>query len=272
MKPRCTASAHPALAPTDFVCDGASMSFKDRLRAGMTLRGVVSIIPSAVVTEAVASAGADFVMIDREHGPISRETMHAMIAATNGTDCAPLVRVPGIEEAEVKIALDSGAEGIVYPLVRTVGDAERCVSLLTYPPEGRRGWGPFVAHSRHGTPLLDYAASMRDRIVCGLLIETVEAVENIDSILAVRGIDFIVMAQFDLSSAFGVLGQFSSAPMLEAGQTIERAAKARAVPLGAAALTAEQSHVMRARGYQLLINGVDALMLKTQVSELTRWS
>ncbi|HZH25020.1 MAG TPA: aldolase/citrate lyase family protein [Solirubrobacteraceae bacterium] len=247
------------------------MSFKDRLRAGAILRGVVSVIPSAVVAEAVASAGADFVMIDREHGPISRETMHAMIAATNGTSCAPLVRVPGIEEAEVKIALDSGAEGIVYPLVRTVGDAERCVSLLTYPPVGRRGWGPFVAHSRYGTPLLDYAASVGDRIVCCLLIETVEAVENIESILAVPEIDFIVMAQFDLSSALGVLGQFNSAPMLEAVQTIERAAKARGVPLGAAALTAEQSHVMEARGYQVLINGVDALTLKTQVSELMRW-
>ena len=116
------------------------MSFKDRLRAGAILRGVVSVIPSAVVAEAVASAGADFVMIDREHGPISRETMHAMIAATNGTNCAPLVRVPGIEEAEVKIALDSGAEGIVYPRVRTVGDAERCVSLLpTHPQAGAVG-------------------------------------------------------------------------------------------------------------------------------------
>jgi 2-keto-3-deoxy-L-rhamnonate aldolase RhmA len=103
------------------------------------------------------------------------------------------------------------------------------------------------------------------------LIETVEAVENIESILAVPEIDFIVMAQFDLSSALGVLGQFNSAPMLEAVQTIERAAKARGVPLGAAALTAEQSHVMEARGYQVLINGVDALTLKTQVSELMRW-
>jgi 4-hydroxy-2-oxoheptanedioate aldolase len=93
--------------------------FRDRLRAGATLRGVIAVIPSAVATQAMAAAGADFVMVDREHGPIGRESLHAMIAATAGTGCAPLVRVPAIDAAEVKLALDAGAEGVVFPLVRT---------------------------------------------------------------------------------------------------------------------------------------------------------
>src|SRR3954452_8984601 len=103
------------------------MSFKERLASDEILGGVLCAIPSAVVTQAVAAAGADFVLIDGEHGPIGRETMHAMIAATAGTDCAPLVRVPGILEVEVKAALDAGAEGIVYPLVRSAADAEQAV-------------------------------------------------------------------------------------------------------------------------------------------------
>jgi len=131
--------------------------FKERLGAGGTLPGVFNVIPSAVATQVMAAAGADFVVIDREHGPIGRETLHAMVAATAGTDCAPLVRVPGIDEGEVKAALDAGAEGIVFPSVRTPADAERCVALVTYPPAGRRGWGPFVAHARHGTTLAGYA-------------------------------------------------------------------------------------------------------------------
>jgi 4-hydroxy-2-oxoheptanedioate aldolase len=80
-------------------------------------------------------------MIDREHGPIGRETLHAMIAATAGTDCAPVVRVPGIDVNEVKLALDAGAEGIVFPLIRNAEDARQCVSLLSYPPQGRPGLG-----------------------------------------------------------------------------------------------------------------------------------
>ena len=98
------------------------MFLKQRLQSTGVLRGVMTLIPSAVVTQTVAAAGADFVLIDREHGPIGRETMHAMIAATAGTDCAPLVRVPSIDEAETKAALDAGAEGIVFPLVRTAAD------------------------------------------------------------------------------------------------------------------------------------------------------
>src|SRR3954452_3039297 len=113
-------------------------------------RGVLCAIPSAVSVQAIAAGGADFVLIDREHGPIGRETMHAMIAATAGTACAPLVRVAAIDEAEGKGALEAGAAGGVYPLVRTADDAARCVSYATYPPHGQRGWGPFAAHSRHG--------------------------------------------------------------------------------------------------------------------------
>ena len=75
------------------------------------LRGVVNVIPSAVVTQAIAAAGADFVLIDLEHGPIGPENLHAMVASTARSDCAPLVRVSAIDEAEVKRALDGGAEG-----------------------------------------------------------------------------------------------------------------------------------------------------------------
>src|SRR4051812_24458188 len=115
------------------------MPFKERLAGDEILGGVLCVIPSAVVTQAVAAAGADFVIIDGEHGPIGRETMHAMIAATAGTRCAPLVRVPGVLEADVKAALDAGAEGILYPLIRSASDAELAVSLGRYPPEGARG-------------------------------------------------------------------------------------------------------------------------------------
>ncbi|MGZ4280203.1 MAG: aldolase/citrate lyase family protein, partial [Solirubrobacteraceae bacterium] len=105
------------------------MFLKERLaREGDVLNGVLGAIPSAVAAQAIAAAGADFLVIDREHGPIGRESMQAMIAATAGTACAPLVRVPGIDAAEVKVALDAGAEGIFFPMVRSAADVERCVA------------------------------------------------------------------------------------------------------------------------------------------------
>jgi 4-hydroxy-2-oxoheptanedioate aldolase len=245
---------------------------KERLKTGELLRGVVNVIPSAVATQAIAAAGADFVMIDREHGPIGQESLHSMLAATAGTDCAALVRVPSIDEGQVKGALDAGAEGIVFPLVRTAADAERCVSFVTYPPEGLRGWGPFVAHSRFNTTLVDYANDVGPQVTCCLLIETPEAVENVDAILQVPGVDLAVVAQFDLSAALGVLGQFESPVFIEAVNAVERAAAANGMPLGGAALTAEQTGSLITKGYRVLFHGFDVLMLKNQITGFKTWT
>lgn len=248
------------------------MRFKERVQSRELLRGFVNVIPSAVATQAVAAAGADFVLLDREHGPIGRETLHAMIAATSGTGCAPLVRVPGLDETEVKLALDAGAEGIVFPLVRSADDARRCVSLVSYPPAGSRGWGPFVAHSRWDVPLPDYVDRMGGRVACCLLIETTEAVAEIDAIFDVPGVDCAVVAQFDLSTALGVHGRFDAPEFVEAVDAIEKSAQARDIPLGAAALTAEQSPALIAKGHRLLFHGFDVLMLKAVVAETRGWS
>lgn len=248
------------------------MFFKQLLTAPATLRGVINAIPSPVVTQAIAAAGMDLVMIDREHGPIDRESMHAMIAATAGTDCAAFVRVPAIDEAEVKSALDAGAEGIVYPLVRTAADAETCVSYISYPPAGLRGWGPFVAHSRFRTSLRDYATDVAPQLTCCLLIETVEAVENIDAILRVPGVDLVVVAPFDLSTALGTPGRFDTPEFIEAVSTVERAAGDQGKPLGGAGFTREQTTSLIKKGYRVLLHGYDVLLLKDQIAGFRTWS
>ena len=242
------------------------MFLRDRLGAGATLRGVIAVIPSAVATQAMAAAGADFVIVDREHGPIGRESLHAMIAATAGTGCAPLVRVPAIDAGEVKLALDAGAEGVVFPLVRSAQDAERCVALMTYPPEGVRGWGPMVAHARHGTTLAAYAAEVAPHLTCCVLLETAEAVQAADAILAVDGVDLAVLAPYDLSTALGVPGRFDAPAFVDAVAAIERAAAARGVPLGGVALTAERGAELERAGYRVLVQGIDSAMLAEGVA------
>ena len=245
--------------------------FKQRLQAGDVVRGIFHEIPSAVAAQATAAAGADFVVIDREHGPIGREAMHAMIAAAAGAGAATLVRVPSVDEAQAKVALDAGADGVLFPLVRTREDAERAVASVRYPPEGTRGWGPFVAHARHGVPLGEHLARVGPQAVCVLLLETAEAVENADAILSVEGIDVAFVAPFDLSTALGVHGRFDAPELVSAIETLEAAARRHGVPLGGAALTEEQVRALLGRGYRLLATGVDVLMLAGATRTAGEW-
>ena len=247
-------------------------TMKERLREGSEpLSGYVNVIPSPVVTQAIASAGADWVVIDQEHGPIGPENLHAMIAATQGTACSPWVRVGRRDDALVKAALDAGAEGIVFPLVGSAADAAECVALTQYPPDGRRGWGPFVAHSRWGAPLFEYKNQRGAETICGLLIETRAAIDHIEDICKVQGVDYMLIAPFDLSTDLGVSGRLDSPELLDAVEHAERVILEAKMPLGGAALTKEQTRALLQRGYRILAQGFDVLMLKQAVRQAAEW-
>ncbi|GAA6191990.1 aldolase/citrate lyase family protein [Phaeobacter sp. NW0010-22] len=248
-----------------------SMTFKEKLsNPTIRLTAHVCTIPSAAVTQAMAAARSDAVIIDMEHGAIDYATAHAMIAATAGTSCAPLVRVTENESAQVKRVLDLGAEGIVFPLIRTAKDAEQAVASLRYPPNGTRGFGPFLAHSRWGTSLMEYRESVDGHLVCCLLVETRDAVENIEAICAVPGIDAIIPAQFDLSTDLGVSGQFDHPDFLAAVAKVEDAANSAGIPLGNVGLAKPQADALLAKGYRI-IAGFDILWLKAMAAETQSW-
>ncbi len=256
----------------DRVMTAQPMNFKERLTdPTQRMTAHVCTIPSATVTQAMAAAGSDAVIIDLEHGAVDYASAHAMIAATTGFACAPLVRVAENDPAQVKRVLDLGAEGIVFPLIRSAEDAQRAVASLRYPPHGNRGFGPFIAHSRWGTSLMDYREAVDGKLVCCLLVETRDAIENIDAICAVPGIDLIVPAQFDLSTDLGISGQFDHPDFQGALAKVEKAAHAAGIPLGNVAMTKEQADMLFARGYRV-IAGFDLLWLKAVAAETQSWT
>jgi 4-hydroxy-2-oxoheptanedioate aldolase len=246
-------------------------SLKQKLQnTDKQLSGVVCTIPSATVTQAVAASGADMVIIDLEHGAVDYGSAHAMIAATQGSDCAPLVRIAENSDAQVKRVLDLGAEGIVFPLIRNAADAEGAVSSMRYPPRGTRGFGPFIAQSRWQSTLPNYQADIEEGLVCCLLIETVDAVKNIDAICAVEGIDMLVLATFDLSTSLGVSGQFDHPDFTAAVARVENSVATAGIPLGGNALTKEQVDPLFARGYRM-VAGFDLLWIRAKTAEQASW-
>lgn len=246
-------------------------SIRERLRSSDPLGGFLNLIPSPVATQALAAAGADVLTIDTEHGPIGPESLHAMIAATAGTQCSPWVRVPGADPACVKTALDAGAEGIVFPLVTTADEATECVALTRYPPRGKRGWGPFVAHSRWGVDLADYLPQRGGETICALLIETRTAVENIEKICQVEGIDCLTIAPFDLSTDLGVPGRLDARELTEAIDHAERVILSSGIPLGGVGQSHEQTGILVEKGYRVIWHAFDVLVLTQFVRQTGQW-
>ena len=124
-----------------------------------------------------------------------------------------------------------------FPLVNTAEDAARCVSLIRYPTQGRGGWGPFIG----GVSLFDYLPKPSGENVCMLLIETRAAVENIEAICKVEGVDCIIVDAFDLSSDLGVSGLLDAPEMRDATGRLEKVILEAGIPLGTYALSPEQT-------------------------------
>ena len=238
-----------------------------RLKEDRPCIGILVTMPSVPLTQTLAAAGFDWLFIDMEHGPLDIASVHAMIAATGGTRTAPFVRVPWNLPWLCKPVLDAGAMGVVFPMIRTAEEARRAVSAVRYPPAGERGYGPFYAPPRWGLTTAEYVAAADEEIVVMVLIEHREAIENVESILAVPGVDVAFIAPFDLALSYGKRegpDEEVQAAIAEA----ERAILASDAHLGGLALDADQANRMIERGYRMLAMGYDALLIERASADL----
>ncbi len=168
-----------------------------RLGERPALVGPFLSVPSPMVTEIACAARPDFVCIDMEHGPIAPTMAEDMVRAAALWQVPALVRVPGPDPAAIGQALDSGAVGVLVPRVSSVEEARAAVAAARFPPEGRRGLGPCRA-SAYGRDLPDYLNTARALTVVAIQIETVEALDLLDGMLAVPGIDLAFIGPGDL--------------------------------------------------------------------------
>jgi 4-hydroxy-2-oxoheptanedioate aldolase len=157
-------------------------------------------IPSSFSAEVMAHMGWDSLVVDMQHGMIEYQTMVTMLQAFSTTDVVPLVRVPWNDPAHIQKALDAGAYGIICPMINNRAEAEKFVSSMRYAPLGSRSSGPIRAALYGGA---DYHAKANDIVVAFGMIETVEAMENLDQILSVKGFDAVYVGPSDLSISMG---------------------------------------------------------------------
>ena len=178
--------------------------FREKIKSGKPVIGAAISFTDPTVSEALTDI-VDFLFIDAEHNPIPPEAVLGHVMATKGTECAALVRVPTADTTYIKWSLDAGADGIVGPQIRSVEDAKLIVDWCRYPPLGVRGIGPRRAGGYSGSLGPDFPQRANEQILAFVMMEDVGAVAQIDSILALPGLDGVMIGPGDLSGSVGTL-------------------------------------------------------------------
>ena len=200
---------------------------KQAWSAGRSVLNGWLMIPSTVTAEMMSRMGWDSLTIDLQHGLIDYGDALPMLQALSVTDVTPLVRVPSLEAGIIGKMLDAGAFGIICPMINTREQCEHFVRSCRYAPLGHRSMGPVRATMYAGA---DYGLKANGEIVAMAMIETVEAVHNIDAILATPGLDAIFVGPSDLSVSFGQPPGFEGLPDLGGEDLDDVGTQPREVP------------------------------------------
>jgi len=212
---------------------------RKQLQEGKPVIGATVTVPSPEVAAQLANMGFDFLWIETEHSPITLETLRNMILATRGLKALPFTRVPVNELWTAKRALDEGSLGVIFPFTSTPELARQAVAACKYPPEGARGFGPGLAGFRWPAPE-GYVRFANRNVMVITIIEQARAVDQIEEIASVPGIDVLFIGVNDLSYSLGLGGRQNEPKLREAIAKIVAAGKKHNIPLGRPAGSADQ--------------------------------
>ena len=234
---------------------------REKVQAGEPTLGALLGLGSPNAAELMGHAGYDFLVVETEHSPLDLAQVEHMLMALNGTDAIPIVRVPSGDPLFIQRALDAGGMGVLVPMTKTASEAEAFVSATRYPPAGTRGFGPLRA-SHYTMDYPDYFASANENILIALILETKEALENLEEIASVPGIDAIFCGLFDLCLSLGLNPMDQPLPEIEEAMA-EAAAICQkcGVPIGVGCDTPEELRRRHEQGFRFHIYGTDYSLL-----------
>ncbi len=217
-------------------------------------------IPSTFSAETMAHQGWDSLTVDLQHGVVDYQAAVAMLTAISTTPTVPVVRVPWLEPGILMKMLDAGAYGVICPMINTREDAQKLVAYTHYAPRGTRSFGPIRALLYGGA---DYPQHANDTIVTFAMLETRQALDNLDAILSVEGLDAIYIGPSDLSLALGCKPAFDDIdpPVAQAIDHILARAKAHGVRAAIHNGTPEAALKRIEKGFQFVTVSSDARLL-----------
>ncbi len=225
--------------------------------------GTIISFSDPVVSEVLCNCGFDFIWIDGEHQPLDKKDIDLHIMTVKGAGSAPLVRISWNDPVRVKPILEMGPAGIIFPFIKTKEEAELAVASCKYPPKGIRGYGPRRANRFSAMSKEEYIEKAKTEPWIILIIEHIEAVNNLEEIVKVEGVDSIVVGPEDLSGSIGLLGQTRHPDVIKLLDKIAGICCDTGIPFGAGVSTLNQDDIN-----DWINRGVNWLLLDNDYSSL----
>jgi len=238
---------------------------RKKLRDGGYSIGSWMQIPHSSIAEIMGQAGYDWVAVDMEHGAVSVHQLPDIFRALELGDTLPLVRLAQGYIKDCKQALDAGAGGVIVPMINNAEQLESVKDAVRWPPAGKRG----VAFSRanlFGKNFDSYIQEAQQPLLIAM-IENIEAVDNIDSILQVDGLDAILIGPYDLSASMGITSKFEHPDFVAMMNKIKTSSEKFMVPCGIHIVTPSEDEINKKinDGYRFIAYSIDSVFLNTSV-------
>jgi 4-hydroxy-2-oxoheptanedioate aldolase len=237
-------------------------TFAARLKASKGVQAGVWICSgNAIVAEICAGSGLDWLLIDAEHTANDLQSLQSQLQAVQGYPAVPVVRPPHSSPALIKQYLDLGVQNLILPMVNSADEAREHVKSISYPPHGVRGVGSALARASRWNRVANYLQDAQNTISLFVQIETIDAVQNLDEILEVEGIDGIFIGPSDLAASLGVLGEQEHPKVMESVLTTIAKAKNKGWFVGVNAFAPATAEKYIAAGVDFILVNADVAIL-----------
>jgi 2-dehydro-3-deoxyglucarate aldolase len=248
-----------------------SKKLKDKLKRGELTFGSWITIGNPIVAEIMAGSGFEWLTIDMEHSAITLTEAQDLIRTIEQSGCVPLVRVGEKNPNLIKRVMDAGAHGIIVPMVNSKDDAELAIRSVRYPPNGIRGVGLARAQD-YGFGFESYKQKLDKSAIVIVQIEHIDAVNNLDEILNVNGVDGFIVGPYDISGSLGFPGDFENAEFKKCISKIMQYSKNYNIPAGFHVIPPDFKEVGRyiKLGYRFIAISLDTLFLGTMCKNVLK--
>lgn len=244
--------------------------FKQGLASGQPQYGLWLGLPDNSAAEIAAVAGFDWLLIDGEHAPFDLRTIMSHLQAMAPYDVAPIVRCVEGNTALIKQLLDIGVQTLLVPMVETAEQAEQLVRAVRYPPAGMRGLGTSLARAARWNQVPGYLKKANDEICLIVQVETAGAMENLDAILQVEGVDGVFIGPSDLSASMGYIGDAGNPVVVETINTGLNKIRAADKYAGLLCLDPSLAQNYVEQGANFVGVGVDTMILANETRKLAQ--